>query len=128
MKQATSALNTITENSIQEALMTLGHNRTVLVIAHRLSTIKHAHQIVVMDGGRVLEVGSHEQLLSDPNSRYSEMWAMQSSSIGSRSPLGQRSSESTPSQGNSHTPSPTPPEDSESSAMINPLVEKSHNK
>jgi ABC-type dipeptide/oligopeptide/nickel transport system ATPase component len=86
--QATSALDTITENSIQEALVTLGRNRTVLVIAHRLSTVKHAQQIVVMDAGRVIEVGSHEELLKDPNSTYSRMWDMQSSSIGNRSPVG----------------------------------------
>lgn len=68
--------------------MTLGRNRTVLVIAHRLSTIKHADQIVVMDAGRVIEVGSHEQLLANPQSTYAHMWDMQSSSIHSRSPVG----------------------------------------
>ena len=81
--QATSALDTITENSIQEALVTLGRNRTVLVIAHRLSTIRHADQIVVMGGGRVLETGSHEQLLRNPDSTYTHMWAMQTSSVAS---------------------------------------------
>jgi len=80
--QATSALDTITENSIQEALVALGRNRTVLVIAHRLSTVKHADQIVVMDAGRVAEVGSHAQLLADPNSIYAHMWAMQTSASG----------------------------------------------
>ena len=68
--------------------MTLGRNRTVLVIAHRLSTIKHADQIVVMDAGRVIEVGSHEQLLANPQSTYAHMWDMQSSSINSKSPVG----------------------------------------
>ena len=89
--KATSALDTITENSIQEALLTLGRNRTVLVIAHRLSTVKHANQIVVMDAGRVVEVGSHEQLLSNPNSVYSHMWDMQSHStagVGSSGSVG----------------------------------------
>ena len=60
--------------------MALGRNRTVLVIAHRLSTIKHADQIVVMDAGRVIECGAHEELLRDPDSTYARMWAMQSSS------------------------------------------------
>ena len=75
-------MDTITENSIQEALVALGRNRTVLVIAHRLSTVKHADQIVVMDAGRVAEVGSHAQLLADPNSIYAHMWAMQTSASG----------------------------------------------
>ncbi len=76
--QATSALDTITENSVQEAIVALGANRTVLIIAHRLSTIKHADQIVVLDDGRVKEVGSHDELLADPGSAYSHMWSMQS--------------------------------------------------
>ena len=75
--QATSALDTLTENSIQEALHALGQNRTVIVIAHRLSTIRHAQQIVVMDGGKVLERGSHEELLRIPDGRYRDMWEMQ---------------------------------------------------
>lgn len=90
--QATSALDTITENSIQEALVTLGRNRTVLVIAHRLSTVKHADQIIVMDAGRVIETGSHEQLLRKPGSTYARMWEMQSSVVGPRSPLSGHSS------------------------------------
>lgn len=65
--------------------MALGRNRTVLVIAHRLSTVKHADQIVVMDAGRVAEVGSHAQLLADPNSIYAHMWAMQTSAAGGAS-------------------------------------------
>jgi ABC-type multidrug transport system ATPase subunit len=86
--QATSALDTITENSIQEALAALGKNRTVVVIAHRLSTVKNAQQIVVMDAGRVLECGSHEALLQDSDSMYSHMWNMQSASAkGSPLPL-----------------------------------------
>lgn len=67
--------------------MTLGRNRTVLVIAHRLSTVKHADQIIVMDAGRVIEVGSHEQLLRNSGSTYARMWDMQSSVVGPRSPV-----------------------------------------
>jgi ABC-type multidrug transport system ATPase subunit len=74
--QATSALDSITENSIQEALLALGQNRTLLVIAHRLSTIRHADQIVVLDKGRVKEVGSHEQLMGREGV-YAQMWNMQ---------------------------------------------------
>eukprot|EP01038_Epipyxis_sp_PR26KG_P012400 gene12400-16632_t len=82
LDEATSALDTITENSIQEALHALGHNRTVLIIAHRLSTIKHANQIIVLDGGRVVEIGTHDQLLNNNNSHYKRMWEMQTTSLG----------------------------------------------
>lgn len=49
----------------------------MIVIAHRLSTIRHAQQIVVMGGGKVLEKGSHDELLRDPNGVYRDMWDMQ---------------------------------------------------
>lgn len=75
--QATSALDSITENSIQEALQALGKQRTVIVIAHRLSTIRHADQIIVMERGKVLEQGSHEQLLAIPSGKYRELWTLQ---------------------------------------------------
>lgn len=76
--QATSALDTITENSIQEALQTLSENRTVLVIAHRLSTIRNAQQIIVLNEGKIIEKGTHEELLANPAGQYSQMWLMQS--------------------------------------------------
>ena len=83
--QATSALDTITEQSIQEALSALGAQMTVLVIAHRLSTIKHADQIVVLDNGVVAEKGTHEELLS-LNQIYAKLWNMQiKSTVGSSS-------------------------------------------
>lgn len=73
-------MDTLTENSIQEALHALGQNRTVLVIAHRLSTIRHADQIIVMDHGEIIEKGSHDELLSKKDGQYANMWAMQLSS------------------------------------------------
>ena len=64
------------------ALMALGQNRTVVVIAHRLSTVRHAHQIVVMDGGKVVEVGKHDDLIQLPDGYYAKMWRMQLSGSG----------------------------------------------
>jgi len=63
LDEATSALDTESERLIQQALQHLMRDRTTLVIAHRLSTIEHADQIAVMDQGRIVEQGSHDELL-----------------------------------------------------------------
>ncbi len=64
LDEATSALDTASEQVVQEALDRLMQNRTTLVVAHRLSTVIHADQIVVIDGGRVVEAGRHGELLA----------------------------------------------------------------
>lgn len=70
LDEATSSVDTRTEQSIQDALVKLMKNRTSLIIAHRLSTIQDADVIVVMDKGRVVETGSHEELLQKHGAYY----------------------------------------------------------
>jgi ABC-type transport system involved in Fe-S cluster assembly fused permease/ATPase subunit len=74
--EATSALDSANERAIQAELAAVAQGKTVLVIAHRLSTIVNAHEILVMDTGRIIERGTHAQLLAQ-DGRYAQMWRMQ---------------------------------------------------
>ncbi len=76
--EATSALDSANERAIQAELQSVAQNKTTLVIAHRLSTVVDAHEILVMDAGRIVERGSHAQLLA-ADGRYAQMWALQQS-------------------------------------------------
>jgi ABC-type transport system involved in Fe-S cluster assembly fused permease/ATPase subunit len=77
LDEATSALDTNTEQEIQAALRAVTRNRTTLTIAHRLSTVVDADEILVLEGGRVVERGSHWNLLAQ-GGIYAGMWAAQS--------------------------------------------------
>ena len=77
--EATSALDSANERAIQAELKSAAQNKTTLLIAHRLSTVVDAHEILVMDAGRILERGNHNALL-DQGGRYAEMWALQQQS------------------------------------------------
>jgi ATP-binding cassette subfamily B protein len=74
--EATSALDSANERAIQAELKTAAQNKTALVIAHRLSTVVDAHEILVMDAGRIVERGTHQALLA-MGGRYAGMWALQ---------------------------------------------------
>ncbi len=74
--EATSALDSANERAIQAELKSAAQGKTALVIAHRLSTVADAHLIVVLEQGRVVEVGSHADLL-DRDGRYAQMWRLQ---------------------------------------------------
>lgn len=76
LDEATSSVDTRTEKHIQDAMVKLMENRTSLIIAHRLSTIQDADCIVVMDQGRIVETGNHEQLLAQKG-RYYELYMTQ---------------------------------------------------
>jgi subfamily B ATP-binding cassette protein MsbA len=77
LDEATSALDTVSEHLVQEALDNLMQGRTTIIIAHRLSTIKNADIIVVMEEGRIKQVGRHEELLKTPGV-YLDMYEAQS--------------------------------------------------
>jgi ATP-binding cassette subfamily B protein len=76
--EATSALDSTNERAIQAELRDAAHNKTTLVIAHRLSTVVDAHEIIVLDQGRVIERGTHADLLA-AQGRYAHMWSLQQS-------------------------------------------------
>jgi ATP-binding cassette subfamily B protein len=77
LDEATSALDTATESDIQDALARAAQGRTVIMIAHRLSTVAGADRIVVLEEGRVVEEGSHADLLAREG-RYAALWQRQS--------------------------------------------------
>ena len=76
--EATSALDSANERAIQAELQSAARGKTTLVIAHRLSTVVDAHEILVLEGGHIVERGTHAALLA-ANGRYAQMWALQQS-------------------------------------------------
>ena len=79
LDEATSSLDTATEQAIGEELARIAENRTTLVIAHRLSTVVDADEILVLEGGHIVERGSHAALLA-AEGRYASMWRLQQDS------------------------------------------------
>jgi subfamily B ATP-binding cassette protein MsbA len=77
LDEATSSLDAESELLVQDALQTLMKDRTSFVIAHRLSTVRRADQIIVLEKGRIVEVGKHDELLAQPTSVYSKLYSLQ---------------------------------------------------
>jgi subfamily B ATP-binding cassette protein MsbA len=77
LDEATSALDTESELLVQEAIERLMSGRTSIVIAHRLSTVQHADRIVVLEGGRIVELGRHKDLLNNAGGLYRKLYEMQ---------------------------------------------------
>ncbi|UQS88217.1 ABC transporter ATP-binding protein/permease [Pseudomonas chlororaphis subsp. piscium] len=86
MDEATSSLDSITERFIQDKLDEIMEDKTVLVVAHRLSTVAHLDRILVFDKGRVVEDGSHEQLLRQ-GGQYHRLWRRQFDEVLDESPV-----------------------------------------
>lgn len=77
LDEATSSIDTETEEAIQYAVSQLLMDRSAVIIAHRLSTISHCDQIIVMEKGRIIERGNHQELMADLNSRYYSLYTQQ---------------------------------------------------
>jgi subfamily B ATP-binding cassette protein HlyB/CyaB len=75
--EATSALDYESEAIVQRNMAAICRGRTVLIIAHRLSAVRHAHRIIVMDKGRIVEAGPHDQLAAKRDGLYAHLWRMQ---------------------------------------------------
>ena len=84
--EATSALDYESEKIVQENMRSICAGRTVLIIAHRLSAVRDANRIVVMDRGQIVEIGSHEELLKDPNGFYTYLHKIQQGSTSNSKP------------------------------------------
>jgi ABC-type multidrug transport system fused ATPase/permease subunit len=81
--EATSALDTRTEQKVLGAFRALKEGRTAVVVAHRLTTVMDADEIIVLDHGKIVERGSHNDLLSRDNGRYRSLWETQFRSTSS---------------------------------------------
>ncbi len=75
--EATSALDSESEILVQEAINNLMHNRTAFIIAHRLSTVKNSTRIIVIDKGKIVQIGNHEELIADESGLYAKLYSLQ---------------------------------------------------
>ena len=77
LDEATSSIDSYSEEMIQIATDKITRGRTSIVIAHRLATIKKANKIIVMDAGKIVEIGSHKELLTKENGYYKNLYEVQ---------------------------------------------------
>ncbi len=82
LDEATSALDYESEAVLQRNMAAICRARTVLLITHRLSALRHAHRIAVMDAGRLVDIGTHAQLLARPQGLYAHLWRLQEGAAG----------------------------------------------
>jgi len=80
LDEATSAVDNETEAALQRSITKISDNRTTMIIAHRLSTIRYANRIIVLDGGKIVESGEHQQLV-DLGGIYARLWAVQTGEV-----------------------------------------------
>ena len=81
LDEATSALDYESEAILHKNMAAICKGRTVIIIAHRLTAVRHAHRIIAMDKGRIVEAGSHEALVQH-NGLYAHLWRMQTAVAG----------------------------------------------
>jgi subfamily B ATP-binding cassette protein HlyB/CyaB len=81
LDEATSALDYESERVIQDNMRAIVQGRTVIIIAHRLAAVRPCHRIIGIDRGRIIEEGTHEQLLARPNGLYARLWALQNDQV-----------------------------------------------
>lgn len=86
LDEATSALDAESEKSVQEALDRVIVGLTIVVVAHRLSTVRNVDTIAVVQNGAIVETGSHEELISTPNSAYASLVQLQETASSCRFP------------------------------------------
>ena len=87
--EATSALDYESEAILQRNMAAICKGRTVIVIAHRLSSVRQAHRIIVLDRGRLVEEGAHDELVRQPHGLYAHLWSMQAGSSAPHTPPSQ---------------------------------------